>query len=112
MDPGNPHFTPGGSCWTNESLPLPDLPGADDPRFHPCNTCIHSGYASVAIVPIRKSQQGIVGTLQVNAFRKNCFTPDIMKSLELIGGQIGEALMRRHAEAEVRESEAKYRTLF
>ncbi len=28
-DPANPLFTPGGSCWTNDSFPLLDIPPGD-----------------------------------------------------------------------------------
>ncbi len=42
-DPSNPLFTPNGSCWTNDSFPLLELPESQDPRLHPRNTCIHQG---------------------------------------------------------------------
>ncbi|HUH78341.1 MAG TPA: PAS domain S-box protein [Methanoregula sp.] len=108
-DPANPLFTEGGSFWTNNSFPLLEPAGPADPRLHPRNTCIRAGYGSIAIIPIRKSPQEIIGTLQVNAFRKDCFTPDIIQSLELIGGQIGEALMRKKAEDALRVSEQRLR---
>ena len=104
-DPKNPLFTPGGSSWTNNSFPFLKLPEKDDPRFHPRNTCIHEGYASIALIPIKKSQQQIIGILQINAFMKDCFTPDIIQSLELMGGHIGEALMRKTAEEALFKSE-------
>jgi PAS domain S-box-containing protein len=100
-DPKNPFFTPGGSFWTNNSVPQLNPAERDDPRFHPHNACIHKGFASVAIIPIRKNPKQVIGTLQINAFTKNFFTPDIIQSLELIAGQVGEALMRKHAEEEV-----------
>jgi PAS domain S-box-containing protein len=106
-DPGNPLFTPGGSFWTNNSLPLLTLPETDDPRFQPRNTCIHEGYASVALIPLRTSKQQIIGILQMNAFRKDCFTPDIIQTFELIAGHIGEALLVRKAEEALRESEVR-----
>ena len=106
-DPESPLFTRGGSFWTNNTFPLLELPETDDPRLHPRNSCIHAGYASIAIIPIRKSQQEILGTLQVNAFRKDCFTPVIIQSLELIAGQIGEALMRKQIEEALRHALAE-----
>ena len=45
FDPSNPLFTPSGTCWTNNSFPLLELPETEDPRYHPRNTCIHEGYA-------------------------------------------------------------------
>ncbi|MEI6704985.1 MAG: PAS domain S-box protein, partial [Deltaproteobacteria bacterium] len=106
-DPDNPLFTPGGSSWTNNSFPFLKVPEKDDPRFHPRNTCIHEGYASVALIPIRKNQQQIIGILQINAYKNDCFTPEIIQSLEQIAGHIGEALMRKQAEEAMRESEEK-----
>jgi len=103
-DPANPLFTKGGSCWTNDSLPLLDLPPAQDPRLNPRNECIHHGYASVALVPIR-SQDGIVGLIHLNHRRKGRFTLDTIELLEGIAAHIGEALMRKRAEEESRAKE-------
>ncbi len=65
MDHSNPLFTPGGSAWTNDSFSALDLPEVDDPRHHPRNQCIHQGFASIALTPVR-SKEAIVGLLQVN----------------------------------------------
>ena len=46
-DLSQPFFTPGGSFWTNNSIPLLDIPADKDPRLHPRNNCIHEGYCSV-----------------------------------------------------------------
>ena len=110
-DPKNQLFTPGGSFWTNNSFPILNLPETDDPRLHPRNTCMYEGYASLALIPIRKGQLQIIGILQINAFRKDCFTLDIIQSLEQIAGHIGEALMRRQAEEALRTSEVLLQTL-
>ncbi len=100
-DPSNPSCTPRGSFWTNDSFPLLDLPESDDPRIHPRNQCIHEGYGSVALIPIHGDQQ-IVGILQLNAFRKNCFSFDAIQSLETIAGHLAVALMRKQAEEALR----------
>ena len=110
-DPSNPLFTPGGSCWTNDSFPLLDLPPGQDPRLHPRNRCIHHNYASVALVPIR-TQDRIVGLIQLNDRRKGCFSLELVEFFEGIAAHIGEALMRKQAETALLESEARYRTLF
>jgi len=96
-DPANPLFTPGGSCWTNDSFPFLDFPASEDPRLKPRNNCIHEGYASVALVPIRNKEK-IVGLLQLNDRRKGRFTPDGISLLESAAAHLGEALMRRRAE--------------
>ena len=111
-DPKNPLFTTGGSFWTNNSLPLLDLPAEQDPRYHPRNICIHEGYASFALIPMRTSQQQIMGILQINAVKKNCFTLGAIQSLELIAGSISEALVRRTAEDALRGTNEYLNNLF
>jgi PAS domain S-box-containing protein len=96
-DPRNPLFTAGGSCWTNDSLPLLDLPVAQDPRLHPRNRCIHEGFRSVALIPIRTDHQ-ITGLLQLNDRRKDRFTSETILFFEGLGASIGIALARQLAE--------------
>ncbi|MEI6148782.1 MAG: PAS domain-containing sensor histidine kinase [bacterium] len=99
IPPAHPFFTPAGSFWTNDSFPLLDLPADQDPRSHPRNICIHHGYASVALVPIRSRDQ-IVGLIHINDRRKGCFTLEIIELLEGVASSVGSALMRKQAEAE------------
>jgi PAS domain S-box-containing protein len=110
-DPSHPLFTPGGSCWTNDSLPLLELPSDQDPRLHPRNRCIHQGYASVALVPVR-TKDTIVGLLQLNDRRKGCFSLATIEQLEGIAAHVGEALMRKRTEERLSESEERHRLLF
>ncbi|MEI8242501.1 MAG: PAS domain S-box protein [bacterium] len=102
-DPANPFFTRGGSFWTNNSFPLLDIPPDKDLRHHPRNQCIHQGYASVALVPIR-SHDGIVGLLQLNDRRKGCLTVAAVELMEGIAAHLGAALVRQHGEEALRES--------
>ncbi|WP_158269627.1 PAS domain S-box protein [Desulfonatronum sp. SC1] len=106
----NSMFTPGGSCWTNDAFPILDLSAADDPRLNPRNRCIHDGYSSVALIPIRKSQE-IVGLLQLNHRAPGKFNPDLIAILEGIASHIGEALFRKKIEKDLQESEERYRLL-
>jgi len=92
-DPANPLFTEGGSAWTNDSLPILNVPTKEDPRLHPRNRCIHDGYMSIALIPIR-TRKDLVGLLQLNDRRKDCFTPDLVLFLEALAQGIGTALMR------------------
>jgi PAS domain S-box-containing protein len=103
-DPANPHLTPGGSWWTNDSFSLLELPEGDDPRLRPRNECIHQGYESVALIPIRGKQR-IVGLLQLNDRRKGRFGLDMVAALEDMASHIGEALVRLEVEDE-------YQTVF
>lgn len=109
-DASNPFCTKGGSFWTNDSLPLLDLPSDQDPRHNPRNQCIHKEYASVALVPIRANGR-IVGLLQLNDKKKGCFTPGGIGVLENIAAHIGEALIRKQSEETLKRAEGKYRSL-
>jgi len=96
IDPTNPFFTPGGSFWTNNSVPLLDLPPEQDPRLHPRNRCIHAGFLSVALIPLRAGQD-IIGLLQLNDHRPNQFTLEIIQFFEGLSHSIGIALNRMQA---------------
>jgi len=105
-DPANPLFTRGGSCWTNHSFPLLDLPPGADPRYRPRNTCIHQGFASVALVPIHVKDR-IVGLLQFNDRRTGCFSLDTVEQFEGIASLIGAALMRTRADDQLKQAHAE-----
>jgi len=109
-DPANPLFTPGGSCWTNDSSLLLGIPPGEDPRLHPRNECIHQGYASVALVPIRDKDR-IIGLIQLNDRGKGRFSLDTVELMEGIASHIGAALMRKKAEESLRESEEALRAM-
>jgi PAS domain S-box-containing protein len=109
-DPSNPLFTQGGSFWTNNSFPLLDLPDNEDPRILPRNECIHQGYVSIALIPIR-SESRIVGLIQLNDRKKGCFTREGVESLEVIAESIGMAVLRKQAEEALSESESRYHNL-
>ena len=106
----NPLFTQGGSCWTNDSSQLLDIPPGDDPRLNPRNQCVHQGYASVALIPIRNRDK-VVGLIQLNDRRKGRLNLVTIELMEGIASHIGSALMRKRAEDILRESEGALRTL-
>ena len=102
-DPSNPLFTPGGSFWINDSFPLLDLPADQDPRKNPRNECIHAGYASLAIIPIRTKDE-MIGLLKLNDRAKGRFSLAAIEQLEGIAAHIGETLMRKQAEESLVEA--------
>jgi PAS domain S-box-containing protein len=102
-DHASPLFTVGGSFWTNNSSLLLNIPPGDDFRLHPRNKCIHEGYASIALVPIRNNER-VVGLIQFNDRRKGQFTLDRVELLEGIASHIGAALMRKQASKTIREA--------
>ena len=102
-DPINPLFTPGGSAWTNNLRTLLDLPPNQDPRLHPRNRCIHEGFRSVALIPIREDQE-IIGLLQLNDREKGRLTLDMIHFFEGISASIGVALKRKQADEALRQT--------
>lgn len=109
-DPASPLFTKGGSFWTNDSIPLLNLTAEQDPRHHPRNHCIHQGYASMALIPIRDKLR-IIGLLHLNDRRQGCFSSQTVELLENIAAHMGEALMRKRTEAALQASEEQHRLL-
>ena len=109
-DPAHPLCTRGGSLWTNNSFDVLDHPGAKDLHFHPRNQCVHHGYVSVALVPIRHKEE-IVGLIQFNDRRKGCFTLETVELLEGIAAHTGAALMRMQAEDSLRQLTADLHAL-
>jgi PAS domain S-box-containing protein len=107
----NPLLTASGSFWTNNALALLDVATKDDPRLHPRNRCIRLGYRSIALIPVRSSH-AIVGLLQLNDRRKDCFTPETVRFFEGLSASIGVALMRKQSEAALRAREEEWRGLF
>jgi two-component system cell cycle sensor histidine kinase/response regulator CckA len=110
-DSQHPLFTPCGSFCSNDTVPLLALPPEQDPREHPRNRCIHEGYRSVALIPIRVGQQ-IVGLLQLNDRRPDRFTPETIEFFEGLSASIGVALTRKRDAATLRESESLLRSIF
>jgi PAS domain S-box-containing protein len=99
-DPSQSFFTEGGTFWTNDSSALLELPPEADPRRSLCNQCIHSGYMSVALIPLRHGEQ-IMGLLQLNDRVEGRFTPGLVHFLEGLGASIGIAFSGRQAEEEI-----------
>jgi len=111
IDSSEQFYTAAGSFWTNDLSSFADMPSAVDFRVNPRNICIHEGYASMALVPVR-SKDRIVGLVQLNDRRRGRFTQETVELLEGITSHIGAAFMRKQAEDALRENEQKYRDLF
>ncbi len=109
--PSSKLFTAGGSFWTNDSFPLLELPSDQDPRNRPRNRCMHEGYASMALVPIR-SGDSIVGLIHLDDRRKGRFTLEEIESLEDTAMHIGAALLRKLAERDLGERAKELQGLY
>lgn len=105
-DATNPLFTKGGSFWTNDSSKIQNLPAEQALLIHPRNICISQGYASIALIPIR-GENRIVGLIQLNDRRKDCFVLEQIELIENIAAHIGEALQRKKIEEILRQTETR-----
>lgn len=105
-DPSMSCFTEAGSFWTNSSHELLSLSPEADPRIHPRNRCIHAGYESVGLLPLRSGGE-IIGLLQLNGRRPGQFTPEMIVSYETLAQNIGMALQRTMAEDSLRKAHAQ-----
>jgi len=102
----HPLFTAGGSFWSNDTTPLLDLPAEQDPRNEPRNRCIHEGYKSVALIPLRAGDE-IIGLLQLNDRRAGRFTADLITFFEEIGNSIGIAFTRQQTQQTAEEARTR-----
>jgi diguanylate cyclase (GGDEF)-like protein len=88
FDPSLPYFTKGGSFWSNNTTELLANTSEKENMAKYRNYCNHSGYESVALIPI-KTNGVCLGLLQLNDKRKDIFFQDLIEFLENIGKQIG-----------------------
>ena len=100
--------------WKRLDKQLLDIIGStpdQDPRLHPRNRCVHEGFLSVALIPIRKNQE-IIGLLQLNDREKDRFTLNMIHFFEGISASIGVALKRKQEEEALRQSEERLSMIY
>ncbi|WP_300160635.1 PAS domain S-box protein [Solidesulfovibrio sp.] len=99
LDRNEPFVTEYGSFWSNANTELvrrrPEL--LDRIR----GNCIASGYESSALVPLR-CDDTTYGLLQFEDKRRDMFTPQLVRGLELIARHLALALSLRQAIEELR----------
>jgi PAS domain S-box-containing protein len=110
FDHNNPLFTKNGSAWTNDSEPFLHVPSENDPRTNPRNKCIHDGYSSIALIPIKFSNDKIVGLLQLNDKNKGRFSLQMVEFFEDLSLSIGAGLIRKKLEKELSDNEVFIRS--
>jgi len=106
-----PGLMENGSFWTNDASALSTLAPDVDPRHFPRNRCIQAGYRSLALIPLR-SDGAVGGLLQLNDRRPGRISPDLIPLLEGLTESIGIAVRRQRTQADLKESEDKFRYVF
>jgi PAS domain S-box-containing protein len=96
-NPSFSFFSEGGSFWSCHTTELLATTSDSDRQTRTRNRCNASGYESVALIPLRSDGETI-GLLQLNDFRKDCFTLDMITFFEGMGASIGIVLARVRAE--------------
>jgi len=97
--PEHPLCSAGGSFWSNDLAADLQTPHDEEFLVAPRGSCLQQGYASQALVPIRK-QGAILGLLQLSSKIKGRLSLETVEQLEIIASHIGSALVRKLAEEE------------
>lgn len=92
FDPSQPFFTEQGSFWSNNTSMLLASTSEEDRQATTRNYCNSCGYESVGLVPI-KARGETIGLIQLNDMRKNMFTKELIEYMEMIGEQVGLAVI-------------------
>lgn len=106
--PPSEYVTPTGSLWTNDSLAASESMRGSDPRLKPRDRCVHDGFLSVALIPIRADQR-IIGLLHLNDRRADRFTPESIRFFEGLTASFGIAVERKRSEQALQASEERFR---
>lgn len=106
--PPSDNVTAGGSLWTNDSLATAEGMRGKDPRLKPRDRCVHDGYLSVALIPIRADNR-VIGLLHLNDRRRDRFTAEAIAFFEELTASFGIVVERKRWERRLLESEARFR---
>jgi PAS domain S-box-containing protein len=104
FNPEKPFFTKKGSFWTNCTTKLLATTSEAERQAHTRNRCNGEGYESVALIPLRASDQTF-GLLQLNDRRCDRFTPAKIVLFERLADSLAIALAQRQTEMALHESE-------
>ncbi|HTZ17202.1 MAG TPA: ATP-binding protein [Dissulfurispiraceae bacterium] len=111
FDPLKPFFTAYGSFWTNCTTQLLATTTEADRQSRTRNRCNGEGYESVALIPLFLGRERL-GLLQLNDRKKGMFSAEVISLWERLAGYIAVAIVKFRADADLRESENRYHSLF
>jgi len=93
-DSSLPHFTRGGSFWTNSTTEFLANASIIDLQGATRNRCNGEGYESVALIPVRDMET--YGLLQLNDHRKDIYTLKFIELMEWVSSSIGILISYLH----------------
>jgi PAS domain S-box-containing protein len=102
-----PYFTKEGSFWTNSTTKLLADTNERERLALTRKRCNIDGYESVALIPLRSDDE-IVGLLQLNDKRENLLSSDIIKILQGFAASIATAISRDKTIRALEISEQRY----
>jgi hypothetical protein len=90
FDPKFSYFTEKGSFWTNSTTQFLDSVTETEWKIlgRIRNMCHHSGYESVALLPLRVGNRTL-GLIQLNDPRENMFTLEKLEKYEALADHVG-----------------------
>jgi hypothetical protein len=93
FDPKLPYFTKKGSFWTNSTTKFLQSVTEEEKKLlgHTRNMCYHSGYESVALIPLQVGKKTL-GLIQMNDPREDMFTSEAMERYECLADCVGEVV--------------------
>ena len=100
--PKNLTFTSHGSFWSNDSSALLQQP-FDNLDLIRCR-CIQEGYGSIVLLPLHDGPARL-GLVQLNAWRKDAFTPEAVSLWERLSDHLAVAAAKLQTEEALRDSE-------
>jgi hypothetical protein len=89
-DPAQPHFTPGGSFWTNRMSEVLRSTPPSAAGIAMRDTCQRQGYQSVGLVPLRAEGE-TYGLIQLNSRASGRFTAEQIASYERLAAEAAAA---------------------
>ncbi|MCW4034484.1 MAG: GAF domain-containing protein [Candidatus Bathyarchaeota archaeon] len=92
FDPKMDCFTKTGTFWTNSTSRLLETTTEKQRLGRTRNMCNHSGYESVALIPMRNGNKTL-GLIQLNDPRENMFTAKSIEKFEALAENVGAVVL-------------------
>ena len=103
FDSSLPYFSNNGSFWSNSTTSLLNSTNEEERQGKTRNYCNACGYESVALIPIKATDERI-GLIQLNDKRKGMFDYCLIEYLEMVADQVGLAVRNSLIHTKLKEA--------